>query len=97
VLKEWVSFTFKVEDHILAIMSEVIRDIYQSLQACTAMMNWLMKLVEKEVAWEITVHERLKPSATLSITNLIWLDHELNVGHHGEKPVVNSLSYGATQ
>jgi hypothetical protein len=56
-----------------------------------------MKLVEWELAWEITVCKNLQTSATLSITNPAWLDHELNVGHHSEKPVINSMSYGMTQ
>jgi hypothetical protein len=36
--------------------------------------------------------ERNLSSATLSTTNPTWIN--LGVGHHGEKPVTNCLSYG---
>jgi hypothetical protein len=39
--------------------------------------------------------EKTCPSATLSTTDLTWLDPGLNPGRHGGKPAANRLSYGA--
>jgi hypothetical protein len=34
------------------------------------------------------------PSATLSTTNLIWIDPGANLGLRGERPATNRLSHG---
>jgi hypothetical protein len=39
--------------------------------------------------------EKTCPSATLSTTNLTWLDPGLNPGRRGGKPATNRLSHGA--
>jgi hypothetical protein len=39
--------------------------------------------------------EKTYPSATLSATNLTWIDHGANPGLHDEIPATNDLSHGA--
>jgi hypothetical protein len=43
------------------------------------------QFVEWELEGETKVLKEYLPSATLSTTNLIWLDLELNLDHHGGK------------
>jgi hypothetical protein len=54
------------------------------------------KLVQWRSVWESEMYsEKTCPSATLSTTNLTWLDRALNPGRRGGKPATNRLSYGA--
>jgi hypothetical protein len=45
----------------------------------------MKQLVEWELAGETKVFVETCPSATLSTTNLIWPDFEVNPGHQGGK------------
>jgi hypothetical protein len=41
-----------------------------------------------------TTHRKTCPSATLSTTNLTWIDLGSNPGLRGERPATNRLSHG---
>jgi hypothetical protein len=59
----------------------------------------MMMSVEQSVEWELAGETEVLggdlPYATLSTTNLTWLDLGSNPGRHGGKQTTIRLSYGA--